>query len=75
MADFCAQCSIEMFEKDFGDLAGQSTAEHTAAGLYPIVLCEGCGPIQVDHTGRCVSTDCVAEPSHVAAPHSHAAHA
>jgi len=22
------------------------------AGLFPIVLCGGCGPVQVDHTGR-----------------------
>jgi hypothetical protein len=26
--------------------------------MYPIVLCETCGPIQVDHEGHCVSTDC-----------------
>lgn len=51
MADFCKQCSLETFQKDFGDLAGLSKLEDTAAGLYPVVLCEGCGPIQVDHTG------------------------
>jgi hypothetical protein len=22
------------------------------------VLCEGCGPIQVDNDGRCLSVDC-----------------
>ena len=59
MADFCKQCSIELFGKDFGDMEGLSTAEHTESGLYPHVLCEGCGGIQVDHEGRCVSSDCL----------------
>lgn len=59
MADFCKQCGIEIFGEDLGDLAGLSTEENTAAGLYPVVLCEGCGCIQVDHTGQCVSDDCL----------------
>jgi hypothetical protein len=59
MADFCKQCSIENFGDDFGDLAGLSTIEHTNKNEYALVLCEGCGPIQVDHTGKCVSTDCL----------------
>lgn len=58
MADFCKECSVEMFGKDFEELAGLSTEKDTAAGLFPVVICEGCGPIQVDHTGKCVSTDC-----------------
>lgn len=58
MADFCAQCSVDTFGKDFGDMNALSKAEDTAAGIYPVVLCEGCGPIQVDHEGRCVSPDC-----------------
>jgi hypothetical protein len=57
MADFCKQCSIEHFGKDHHDLAELSTPEDTTNDLYASALCEGCGPIQVDHTGNCVS-DC-----------------
>lgn len=58
MADFCKQCSEETFGEDFGDLAGLSNPWHTLYRLYPVVLCEGCGPIQVDHTGKCIG-DCL----------------
>lgn len=58
MADFCKQCSIEVFACDFGDMEGISKPEDTAAGKFAVVLCEGCGPCQVDHTGTCVSVDC-----------------
>lgn len=60
MADFCAQCTETFFGwTDRNDLSSLSTPEDTAKGLYPVVICEGCGAIQVDHTGRCVSTDCL----------------
>lgn len=59
MADFCQQCSIVNFGEDYKDLAGLSTEEETTKGLYPLVLCEGCGAIQVDHTGKCISEDCM----------------
>jgi len=52
MADFCQQCALDIFGEDIGDLAGISTAADTEASLFPIVLCEGCGPVQVDHMGR-----------------------
>lgn len=58
MADFCKQCSITNFGEDFNDLAGLSTEADTQRGLYAVVLCEGCGPTQVDHTGRCIVSDC-----------------
>ncbi len=58
MADFCQQCLIESFGEDSGDLKGLSTEDDTKKGAYPIVLCEGCGPIQVDHHGKCISPDC-----------------
>ena len=58
MADFCAQCSIDTFGKDHGDLAGITTKEDEAKGLYAVVICEGCGHIQVDSKGRCISADC-----------------
>jgi hypothetical protein len=61
MADFCQQCSATIFGAEAGqnDFVGLSTEENTKKGLFPVVLCEGCGPIQVDHTGRCVSVDCL----------------
>ena len=52
MADLCHQCALDIFGEDIGDLAGLSTPDDTATRRYPIALCEGCGPIQVDHTGR-----------------------
>jgi len=59
MADFCRQCSLDGFGEDWGDLANISTPEDTAKGLFAVVLCEGCGPTQVDHTGECVAPDCM----------------
>jgi hypothetical protein len=61
MADFCKQCSIELFDKDFRDLAGISTQAQTDDNRFALVLCEGCGFIQVDHEGRCVSHPNVCE--------------
>jgi hypothetical protein len=59
MADFCKQCSEEHFGEDFKELAGLSTEERVKEGYYAVVMCEGCGPIQVDVEGRCISSDCV----------------
>lgn len=59
MADFCKQCSIDMFGEDFGDLAGITTEEDTANSRFVFVICEGCGPTDVDHTGKCVSGTCL----------------
>lgn len=59
MADFCKQCSIYEFGRDYGDLAGGSTQEDTQNNLFCVVICESCGVIQVDHEGRCVSQDCL----------------
>jgi hypothetical protein len=58
MADFCKQCSTDMFDRDFKDLAGLTTKVDEEEGLYAIVLCESCGVIQVDREGICVSPDC-----------------
>lgn len=55
MAEFCKQCAEELdFEPDFVNL---TTAEDEAKGLYAVVLCETCGPIQVNRAGECIS-DC-----------------
>lgn len=58
MSDYCKQCSLAMFGRDFYDLAYLSTPADTRAGQFPVVLCESCGPIQVDHTGFCICIDC-----------------
>lgn len=59
MADFCKKCSIDIFGEDFGELAGLITEADTAAGFVSsVVICEGCGLIQVNHLGECVSPDC-----------------
>lgn len=78
MADFCMQCSIATFGDDIGDLAGLSNNADDAVGNYPVVLCEGCGSIQVDSKGRCMSRDCLEKghPGHpphkpLTVPHAH----
>jgi hypothetical protein len=54
MADFCKQCSIDMFGEDFGDLKlGPLEPEY-----YWPVLCEGCGPTLVNEDGECVHAHC-----------------
>lgn len=58
MADYCQQCSLEIFGEDFKELAGITTAENEHDKEYAVVLCEGCGPIQVDNDGVCLSVDC-----------------
>lgn len=58
MADFCKQCSIDIFGEDFGDMKNCSTPEDTAKSLFALVLCEDCGPTQVDHEGKCIAEDC-----------------
>lgn len=53
MADFCKQCSEEYFDKDYGDLKGLISEEEVKKGMAAVVICEGCGAIQVDHEGVC----------------------
>ncbi len=59
MAEFCRQCSIELFGRDHGDLAGVTGKGDYRKGLAEIVVCEGCGVIQVDPNGSCISRDCL----------------
>lgn len=47
MADFCKQCSEELFGHDSKDLAELCNDPGRTEAL-----CEGCGWIWVDHTGR-----------------------
>lgn len=66
MADFCKQCSMELFGKDFRELAGVTEPDKWEQGLAARVICEGCGPIQVDPDGNCVTPDCICKgkPGH-----------
>lgn len=59
MADFCKQCSIELFGEDYRDLAGMGRAaqgepETLTPGYGWVVLCEDCGPTRVDDEGGCL---------------------
>jgi hypothetical protein len=59
MADFCKQCSIEYFGKDFEDFKGATKESDWNNGYAALALCEGCGHIQVDPEGNCISEDCL----------------
>jgi hypothetical protein len=59
MADFCKQCSAELFGGDFNDLSGLITKEDVDKGYYMPALCEGCGPTGVDHDGMCLNPGCL----------------
>lgn len=54
MADFCKQCSIELFGEDFEDLAQIAKEDQLLR-----CTCEGCGDAVVTGTGTCVSADCL----------------
>ena len=58
MADFCKQCSIVLFGKDFGDLANLGNGKPLPKDHGWSALCDECGPILVDNEGRCIS-DCL----------------
>lgn len=59
MADFCKACSLELSNRDYGDLAGITSKKNKSNGVAAIVICEGCGVIQVDCEGNCISVDCL----------------
>jgi len=59
VADYCRQCSIEILGEDYGDLKDLTSELGTANGLFLVVICEGCGVIQVNHKGTCMSTGCL----------------
>lgn len=58
MADFCKQCADDMGfpHSDFID-------PNLKPGLYHVSLCEGCGHIQTNGKGECISADCL-KPGH-----------
>ncbi|EMI5828429.1 TPA: hypothetical protein ACP7Q5_004906 [Escherichia coli] len=56
MADFCSHCSILMWGEDTGDFRGIGpVADDDGRPWYYTVLCETCGPIQVDGNGARVT--------------------
>lgn len=54
MADFCSACSIELFDIDCEDLRGLCQPNEVVP-----MLCEGCGPILVNHVGVCQTINCL----------------
>ena len=58
MAEFCYACSISTFGRDGRDFYGITKEDDFRYGKACLVLCEGCGAIQVDPQGRCLSGDC-----------------
>jgi len=55
MADFCQQCSMELFGEDFKDLANLGDGSKLEEGQGWVCICEGCGPTIVDDNGVCLS--------------------
>lgn len=52
MADFCKECSLEVYGHNFADFAGLTSVKDWEEGKAAVVLCEGCGEvIQVDPEG------------------------
>jgi len=63
MADFCKQCSMEIFGEDFGDMANlgkleSGDLEKLKRGEGWSVLCEDCGSIVVNEEGECIAEWC-----------------
>lgn len=57
MADFCSQCSIEVYGRDNRDLSGFGPKPEEGYGY--IALCESCGMTIVDEKGRCIAKNCL----------------
>jgi len=53
MAEFCAQCSESIFGVPGDDMVGLVTEHEFSKGILGAGICEGCGPIMVDHMGNC----------------------
>jgi hypothetical protein len=67
MAEFCRACGVEVQGEDVpSDLKGLITQAEWEKGLVAVVMCEGCGIIQVDPEGNCVSNNCLkaGQPGH-----------
>lgn len=58
MADYCQQCSVDLFGKDFRELAGLGRGKKLDAGMGWTAMCEWCGLTLVDDEGRCIAPQC-----------------
>lgn len=58
MADFCKQCSEELFGEDNKDLAALMLPEKYKDGYGAVAICEGCGDTVVDVNGKCIAVWC-----------------
>jgi hypothetical protein len=61
MADFCKQCSIDTFGKDFEELALPKDDVRRGTlkpGYGWLNICESCGPILTDDDGVCTDPRC-----------------
>lgn len=58
MADFCKQCSLELFGEDNGDLKGLGDGRKLEPGFGWTAICEGCGFTIVDDDGACINKYC-----------------
>ena len=58
MADFCKQCSEELFGEDFKELANLLPAEQYSDTIGAIGICEGCEGMVFDINGKCVDHSC-----------------
>lgn len=58
MADFCKQCSIEMFGKDYMELANLGPVDTLTPGEGWVALCESCGHTVVAQDGTCIADWC-----------------
>lgn len=61
MADFCKQCSIQLFGQDYKELAGLISEEEVKKGMGAVVICEGCGFVLVNHLGECLGGEACQE--------------
>lgn len=59
MSEYCKACSEELFGPDYNDAAGITSVDDWKNGRAVVFICEGCGVIQVDPEGNCVSDDCL----------------
>jgi len=67
MAEFCRACMDEFGDGlKYNDAKGFTSKKAWKLGKAALFFCEGCGCIQVDPDGNCVSPDCLkaGEPGH-----------
>ncbi len=66
MADYCQQCSIELFGQDSKDFADDRN--ESLVRTVMTVVCEGCGFALVDKDGKCVGGHCLKSHKEIPIP-------